>query len=91
MINVHFFAAARAAAGQSQQGIELSELSAGAPTITDLTQWLEKNHSGRTPSGMTLGHVLQQCSFLVNGTRAEHEVKLTDGDRVDILPPFAGG
>ena len=35
---------------------------------------------------------MEQCSFLVsNGTRSDADAPRTDGDRVDVLPPFAGG
>lgn len=30
---------------------------------------------------------MEQCSFLVNGTRSDADAPLTDGDRVDVLPP----
>jgi sulfur-carrier protein len=36
--------------------------------------------------------VIARCSFLVNGVAAtDLSLPLTDGDRVDVLPPFAGG
>ena len=34
---------------------------------------------------------MEQCSFLVNGARSDAQVPLQDADRVDVLPPFAGG
>ena len=36
--------------------------------------------------------VLARCSFLINGlATTDRSVLLIDGDRVDVLPPFAGG
>jgi molybdopterin converting factor small subunit len=36
--------------------------------------------------------VIARCSLLVNGVVAtDPSVVLTDGDCVDVLPPFAGG
>jgi len=40
---------------------------------------------------LTLAQVMQQCSFLLDGVRSEHEAPLTEETRVDVLPPFAGG
>jgi thiS family protein len=34
---------------------------------------------------------MEQCSFLVNGARSDAQAPLQDADRVDVLPPFAGG
>jgi molybdopterin converting factor small subunit len=36
--------------------------------------------------------VIARCSLLVNGVATtDLSVPLADGDRVDVLPPFAGG
>ena len=36
--------------------------------------------------------VLSRCSFLVNGiAETDRSRLLSDGDTVDVLPPFAGG
>ncbi|WP_346844859.1 MoaD/ThiS family protein [uncultured Rothia sp.] len=91
MITVHFFAAARAAAGQSSQSLELSDIAEKSPTLADLTAYLAHHYTGRTPSGMSLAKVLEQCSFLVNGSRAETETLIPESARVDVMPPFAGG
>jgi molybdopterin converting factor small subunit len=49
----------------------------------------------RGPEGHRLAHVLQRCSFLVNGQqvgrRDPETVRLSPGTVVEILPPFAGG
>ena len=52
---------------------------------------LGQSLEGTTPSGLTLAQVMEQCSFLVNGARSDAEAPLQDADRVDVLPPFAGG
>ena len=36
--------------------------------------------------------VIARCSLLVNGVAAtDSSIILSDGDTVDVLPPFAGG
>lgn len=88
-MQVHFFAAARSAAGTAELSVPLSVLS--SPTLGALIEHLGQNVEGTTPSGLTLAQVMEQCSFLVNGARSEADVALQDADRVDVLPPFAGG
>ena len=82
-MQVHFFAAARSAA------VPLAELPSA--TLGALIEHLGRTLDGTTPSGLTLAQVMEQCSFLVNGARSEADVALQDADRVDVLPPFAGG
>ncbi|WP_188359112.1 MoaD/ThiS family protein [Rothia aerolata] len=89
-MKINFFAAARSAAGIPREEISLAEL-AGGQTVGDLSRLLSSRHTGRTPSGMTLERVLTQCSFLVNGESAELSQVLAEDDRVDVMPPFAGG
>ena len=89
-MQVHFFAAARAAAGTAQTTVQLQALPAA--TLQALIDYLGEHHTGTTPSGLSLAQVMEQCSFLVNGQRAEPTATLeTDDLRVDVLPPFAGG
>ena len=42
---------------------------------------------------MEMARVVPICSFLVNSvsTPADSLTLLTDGDAVDVLPPFTGG
>ena len=36
--------------------------------------------------------VIARCSFLINGVATtDPSASVNDGDRVDVLPPFAGG
>ena len=86
---VRFYAAACAAAGVDQVNITLSDLV--SPTLGALGQELGDRYTGATASGLTLAQVMQQCSFLLDGVRSEHEAALTEETRVDVLPPFAGG
>ncbi|WP_448853503.1 MoaD/ThiS family protein [Corynebacterium frankenforstense] len=84
-IEVHYFAAARAAAGTALERVE-------APgTLSELVARLAAAHSGTTEAGMSLASVLERCSFLVDGARSELSASLDDAARVDVLPPFAGG
>ena len=42
--------------------------------------------------GASLDRVLARCSFLVNAqSTTDRQTPLSDGDLVDVLPPFAGG
>lgn len=88
-MQVHFFAAARSAAGTAQLSVPLAELPSA--TLGALVEYLGQNSEGTTPSGLTLAQVMEQCSFLVNGARSDGQAPLQDADRVDVLPPFAGG
>lgn len=89
-VSVRYFAAARAAAGVEQEEVTLDgQLSAGA-TREQFIELLISLHPHAPAGEPPLARVLPQCSFLVDG------VALTDGtvmpgNRVDVLPPFAGG
>ena len=88
-MQVHFFAAARSAAGTAQLSVPLVQLSSA--TLGALVEHLGQSLEGTTPSGLTLAQVMEQCSFLINGARSDAQAPLQDTDRVDVLPPFAGG
>lgn len=88
-MQVHFFAAAHSAAGIAQLSVPLAQLSSA--TLGALIEYLGQSLEGTTPSGLTLAQVMEQCSFLVNGARSDTQAPLQDADRVDVLPPFAGG
>jgi len=79
-IQVHLFAAARAAVGQSELFID-------AANLGELGDELERLHPA-------FARVRRQCSYLVNETAVHGDLyaaALHPHDRVDILPPFAGG
>ena len=88
-MQVHFFAAARSAAGTAPLSVPLAQLSSA--TLGALIEHLGRTLEGTTPSGLTLAQVMEQCSFLVNGARSDAQAPLQDANRVDVLPPFAGG
>lgn len=76
-VDVHLFAAARAAVGTSQMSVPAALLS----TILD---GIEAQHPA-------FAGVRPRCSYLIDGTAAHDDVLVAAGSRVDVLPPFAGG
>ena len=77
-VTVRLFAAARAAVG-------VSELMVSAGTLGSVLD-------EAVVTGPGLGNVLPQCSFLVNEVSCrDMTMAVSDGDVVDVLPPFAGG
>ena len=79
MLEVRYFAGARAAAGTSAESIE-------ATTLDDLVAVLADRHGER------LALVLKAASFLVDGLAChDRRAALPAGATVDVLPPFAGG
>jgi molybdopterin converting factor small subunit len=75
---VRFWAAARAAAGRTEQPYD-------AATLGAVIDALGVEH------GPELARVLAHSSFLVDGVRAGRDFTLADGEVVEVLPPFAGG
>lgn len=82
MINVRYFAGARAAAG-----IEAERLPVPAgSTVQDVLDLLSSRHGER------LARVLAAASFLVDGIAVrDKRTPVGDGVELDVLPPFAGG
>ncbi|TCK20128.1 MoaD/ThiS family protein [Pseudonocardia endophytica] len=81
-VTVRYFAAAKAAAGTSEETVEL-------PTESTLDDVLGALRAGHGPE-LTL--VLQRCSFLVDEVAARRQdLPLGEASTVDVLPPFAGG
>jgi molybdopterin converting factor small subunit len=78
VINIRYFAGARAAAGVAEESI-------AAETLDELLAAVAMR-SERMPG------VLAASSFLVDGLAChDRSAHLPDGCTVDILPPFAGG
>lgn len=78
MAEVHLFAAARAAVGASTVVVD-------APTLGGVLDALVAEHPG-------FASVRPRCSFLVDGLAAvDPRTPVASGQRVDVLPPFAGG
>ena len=79
MLEVRYFAGARAAAGRSSEII-------AADSLDDLAVILTERHGER------LAMVLKAASFLVDGLAChDRQAALPAGATVDVLPPFAGG
>jgi molybdopterin converting factor small subunit len=79
VVTVRYFAAARAAAGVTE------ELSA-SETLSALVVRLSAEH------GEALAKVLGVASFLVDGVVwHDRDTAFPPGATVDVLPPFAGG
>ena len=76
-VTIRYFAAARAAAGESTA-------TADAASVKDLVVTVSADRP-------ELARVLGICSFLVDGERVDLETTLRPGALVDALPPFAGG
>ena len=81
MLTVRYWAAARAAAGVSE------ESATGGTTISALIAELSDRHGGRLPA------LLGRCSFLLDGEQLHEgtDRALPAEGIIDVLPPFAGG
>jgi molybdopterin converting factor small subunit len=76
---VRHFAAARAAAGVTEESLD-------AATLDELVERLGRRHGER------LALVLKSCSFLVDGLAChDRSAAVPAESTVDVLPPFAGG
>jgi len=88
MVDVHFFAAARDAAGCTHTSLTNTDVPA---TLGDLLRYLSTTFTGTTGAGTSMAEVLERCSFLLDGETSTAESPLSGVSRVDVLPPFAGG
>ena len=80
-VTVRYFAGAKAAAGLSEEAVEVRDRA----SVAGLVDVLVQRHGDR------LAQVLTACTFLVDEVAGGPERPLRDGARVDVLPPFAGG
>ncbi|MDQ2845260.1 MAG: MoaD/ThiS family protein [Actinomycetota bacterium] len=80
-VTVRYFAAAKAAAGTTEEVRPLPDPATLAGLAADL----------REVHGSELGTVLDRSSFLLDQVSARAAAPLTAGSVVDVLPPFAGG
>ena len=85
MVNIRYFAAARAARGAAAEQVEWTG------SIAGLLEQLGTEHTDRTAGGLTLAQIFPRCTFLINGARVGTDAPLAEGDQLDVLPPFAGG
>lgn len=80
-VSVHYYAAAKELAGRDSSTFEFA-----APTVAQSE--LRRAVAERVPS---LAAFLERMRLAVNGDFVDTAVELQDGDRVDVLPPVAGG
>jgi len=83
---VRYFAAACAAPGVEEEHHDLPEgtaLDGLIAAILAVDRRIE-----RSTGNFSLAMIIDRSSFLRNG---DHGAKLSTGDVVDVLPPFAGG
>ena len=84
---VRYWAAARAAAGV---GSDVFEVGSGT-SLAELLDAVRRLH----PDRPTLPDVVAVCSILVGdrpvGAADPTEVRVSPGDSIELLPPFAGG
>jgi molybdopterin converting factor small subunit len=81
LVTVRYFAAARAAAGTTEEKLSVD----GPLSLDDLATILGELH------GPELARVLGSSSFLVDATSGPRGRIVQLGSVVDVLPPFAGG
>jgi sulfur-carrier protein len=80
-LTVRYFAAARAAADAETETLCV----APGTTVAALAE-------GLASRGPALASVLQRCSYLCDGIAVRDDgTELSDGQTIDVLPPFAGG
>ncbi|UCH28907.1 MAG: molybdenum cofactor biosynthesis protein MoaE, partial [Myxococcales bacterium] len=80
-VRVHYYAAAKELAGCESSTFEFSARSVSQSELRAAV-------AGRFPS---LSALLERMRLAVNGDFADTSRNLEDGDRVDVLPPVAGG
>jgi sulfur-carrier protein len=83
-VTIRYWAAAREAAGTSEEEVQASTLADALGAVA----------ASRLP-GTALKTVMARSSFLVDGSpagRRDHaSIELADGSVIEVLPPFAGG
>lgn len=82
VIDVHYYAAAADAAGRAHERLAVPASS----TVAELRGLLAAR-------GAEMARVVHASGLLLNSVTvpADCSTQLTNGDRVDVLPPFAGG
>jgi molybdopterin synthase sulfur carrier subunit len=76
-VTVRYWAGARAAAGVDEERLEAS-------SVHEIVAGLSRRSS-------ELAGVLALSSLLVDGLVVRTDASLTDGQTLEVLPPFAGG
>ena len=77
---IRYFAAARAAAGVSEETVPMPD---GA-SVAEVADVLVARHP-------ELGRVLTRCSYLLDEVAVRDLEAPATGAMLDVLPPFAGG
>lgn len=85
-MEIYYYGAAHAAAGTAHESVDRR-----VDTLGSLVEELCAMHSGTTAAGTSFGEVMRICTFLGDGTRLDLNASLTGVDRIDVMPPFAGG
>ncbi|MEO6828055.1 MAG: MoaD/ThiS family protein [Microbacteriaceae bacterium] len=96
-IHLRYFAAAEAALGRPEEDLDVpvgatiqSVLSRLVPAELAMAS-LDQSRRPRVDQAH-IAQVLGRCSFLVNGVATgDRERVLHADDKIDVLPPFAGG
>ncbi|WP_420119862.1 MoaD/ThiS family protein [Nakamurella sp.] len=93
VVTVRYFAAARAAAGVTEETVALPaagpETGTGTGTARPTVGAVVAAAAERRPG---LARVLPRCSFLLDEVAVhEPDTPVRPGQVLDVLPPFAGG
>ncbi|MFF0990990.1 MoaD/ThiS family protein [Kocuria nitroreducens] len=89
VVQVRFFAAARAAAGTEAETVALD-----GPVLTrrEVEELLARAHRQPAPGRPPLAQVLARASFLLDGVACpDPDTEVPAGAVLDVLPPFSGG
>ncbi|ONI61544.1 hypothetical protein ALI44B_14180 [Leifsonia sp. ALI-44-B] len=106
-VTLRFFAAARAAVGRDTAEVDLpagstiadalaavaGQLAAPSSPVADAAAAPAPAATSISTDAVTHAEaVFRRCSFLVNGVAVtDHARTLAADDRIDVMPPFAGG
>lgn len=85
-MEIYYYGAARAAAGTANESVNQ-----WADTLGSLVENLCATHTGTTGAGTPFTEVMKICTFLGDGVRLEMDASLANIERIDVMPPFAGG
>ncbi|MDO5719668.1 MAG: MoaD/ThiS family protein [Actinomycetaceae bacterium] len=85
-MDIYYYGAARAAAGTAHESVDQE-----ADTLASLLEDLCSTHTGTTGAGTSFAEVMNICTFLGDGARLDMDTSLADIERIDVMPPFAGG
>ena len=77
VVSVYLFAAAKAAVGQEM-------LTVAPGPFLDIIAGLKRSYPA-------FAAIEPRCSYLLNSTAIHDNPVVAAGDRIDVLPPFAGG